>query len=150
MLSTESVLFSTLLRRIHLSVRRAILDDVRAAGFDDLSAAHLYVFQLPGPDGLRPTDLADRMNMTKQATNHLLASLESSGYLKRMAGDGDGRTKVIRTTAKGRRVSEIMVASSRRLERDWVKHLGRYRLEELRGELAALDAVVNERAIAST
>jgi len=138
----EEPLFATLFRRIHLAIRRAIYDDVRNAGFAEIAPAHLYVFQLPGPDGLRPTELAERMNMTKQATNHLLATLEATGYLERVPGDGDGRTKVIRTTAKGRRVSEVMQSSSRRLEREWAKRLGRTRLAELRGELRALDEIV--------
>ena len=33
----------------------------------------------PHPDGVRPNDLAERINMTKQATNYLLGQLEALG-----------------------------------------------------------------------
>lgn len=128
-----------MLRQLHLTVRREIHEAVRAAGHD-LSPAHLYVFQLPGPDGLRPTELASRMNMTKQATNHLLVTLERLGYLTREASPDDGRARVLRTTAKGHDVARIMQRTSRQIERRWAAELGTDRLERLRAELVALDA----------
>lgn len=85
----------TLIRRLHLAVRAELLEHVHAAGYDDITAAHIYVFQTPGPDGLRPTELADRTLMTKQAMNHLLAGLEAGGYIQRVSVDGDGRARVL-------------------------------------------------------
>jgi len=138
-MSTVQPLFSTMLRRLHLSVRREIYEAVRAAGHDELTPAHLYVFQLPGPDGVRPTELAERMNMSKQATNHLLAALERLGYITRQVSGRDGRARVLQATEKGRDVARIMQATSRRMERHWANELGRERLERLRDELEALD-----------
>ena len=131
-----------MLRRLHLTVRREIFEAVQAAGHEDLTPAHLYVFQLPGPDGLRPTELAQRINMTKQATNHLLAALEGAGYLTREPSPADGRARVLRTTAKGRHVARIMQQSSRHMERRWAKRLGDRRLEQLRADLVELDDTV--------
>lgn len=93
------------------------------------------MFQLPGPDGVRPTELAARMNLTKQATNHLLAGLEARGYIERVADTADGRGKVLRTTARGREVARVMQESSRRLERAWARRVGSSGLERLRGDL---------------
>lgn len=137
-MSTDEPLLSTLTRQAHLIIRRRVLADVQAAGFTDLTPAHLYVFQLPGPDGLRPTELAARMNMTKQATNHLLSGLEARGYLERVNTEGDGRAKVLRLTARGRGVAKAMQDSSRRLEHAWARRIGRPALERLRRELAEL------------
>ena len=81
----------TLIRRIHLSVRRHALATLHDAGYTDIAAAQIYVFQTPGPDGVRPTELARRTNMSKQAMNHLLAGLESAGYLERRPSDDDAR-----------------------------------------------------------
>ena len=111
-MSTGTPLISTLTRRAHLAIRTRIHADIRGAGFDDLTPAHLYVFQLPGPDGVRPTELAARMNMTKQATNHLLSGLEARGYLERVAAPGDGRAKVLRLTPRGRKVAQMAFSSS--------------------------------------
>jgi DNA-binding MarR family transcriptional regulator len=74
---------ATLIRRVHLAIRQEGAEQLRAAGFTDLTMAHIYVFQTPGPDGVRPSELAARTNMTKQAMNHLLVTLESGGYLER-------------------------------------------------------------------
>jgi DNA-binding MarR family transcriptional regulator len=127
-----------MLRQLHLEIRREIHEAVRAAGYEELGAAHLYVFQLPGPDGLRPTELAERMNMTKQATNHLLAALEEFGYITREAVAGDGRGRVIRSTPRGRAVAKVMQRTSREIERRWARVLGPQRLEHLRDELRVL------------
>ncbi len=118
--------------------------DVRAAGFGDLTPAHLYVFQLPGPDGVRPTELAARMNMTKQATNHLLAGLEVRGYIQRVAAAGDGRGQVLRLTARGREVTRIMNQSALRLEGEWAGRLGDQALDRLRHELAELADIAGD------
>jgi DNA-binding MarR family transcriptional regulator len=138
-------LFSTMLRRLHLNVRREIYAAVAEAGHDQLTPAHLYVFQSPGPDGLRPTELAEQMNMTKQATNHLLVALERLGYITRESSAEDGRARVLRATAKGREVARIMQQTSRRMERRWAQEIGAERVERLRAELEALDTAASER-----
>src|SRR5580692_9241917 len=74
---------SAFLRMTFLVTRRRILDALIRAGFDDLNHAHLVVFQYPPPEGMRPTDLADRALVTKQAMNYLLNQLETLGYVKR-------------------------------------------------------------------
>jgi DNA-binding MarR family transcriptional regulator len=51
------------------------------AGFDELRVPHMAVLQFPGPDGVRPSTLAERAGMSKQAMNQLLLSLEAAGYL---------------------------------------------------------------------
>ena len=79
----DSFRLVTLIRRLHLAIRAEIAEQVRAAGYDDIAPAHLYVFQTPGPCGVRPTELAERTLMTKQAMNHLLSGLEAGGYLER-------------------------------------------------------------------
>jgi DNA-binding MarR family transcriptional regulator len=137
----DQPLLTTLTRRVHLMMRRRIYADVRAAGFPDLTPAHLYVFQQPGPDGLRPTELAERMNMTKQATNHLLSGLETRGYIQRVPAPDDGRGKVLRLTDRGRQVVGIMQESSRRLEGEWAERLGNPALEQLRQQLVELTAL---------
>jgi DNA-binding MarR family transcriptional regulator len=113
-----------------------------AAGHDRLSPAHMYVFQTPGPDGVRPTELARRTNMTKQAMNHLLSGLERDGYLRRDPSPDDRRAAVIRLTDRGREVERLMNASSTRLEREWAQLLDPATVERLRALLADIDTAV--------
>jgi DNA-binding MarR family transcriptional regulator len=139
----EPPLLSTLVRRLHLLFRQRIHADLVAAGHGRLTPAHMYVFQLPGPDGARPTELARRTNMTKQAMNHLLAGLEREGYLRRVRSGDDGRGTVIRVTDRGRDVEAVMQASSRRLEAEWAEVLGDDVVDRLKATLAEVDAALD-------
>jgi len=141
-MSTDTPLLATLIRRLHLDIRQRVHADLRAAGHAGLTTAHMYVFQSPGPDGVRPTELAARTNMTKQAMNHLLAGLERAGYLRRVPAPHDGRGMVLRSTDRGRDVERVMVESSGRIEREWAKKLGRRRVEELREAIRDLDTLI--------
>ncbi len=98
-----------LLRQCFEHVRARIETDLKSAGFTDLQPAHLAVFSFPPPDGMRPSDLARRLRMSRQATNHIIGQLEALGYLERRAerkgerrpdlsrppylGDGQGRPR---------------------------------------------------------
>jgi DNA-binding MarR family transcriptional regulator len=83
-------------------VRDQMYAGVVAAGYDDLSAAHIGLWRYPGLDGQRPTQLADQRGITKQSVNDLLGHLERQGYLVRVPDSADGRARVIRLTSKGR------------------------------------------------
>jgi DNA-binding MarR family transcriptional regulator len=135
----DSFRLITLVRRLHLAVRAELADELRARGYDDITPAHIYVFQTPGPDGVRPTELAQRALMTKQAMNHLLGGLEQRGYLERVAAPGDGRARVLRLTRDGRRLTELIQETSAGIERRWEAELGSDRLAEIGEELARLD-----------
>ena len=60
-----------------------MLAGLHERGFTDLVAAHLDVFQYPGPENQRPLQLATQTRMTKQALNYLLGQLQQLGYLTR-------------------------------------------------------------------
>jgi DNA-binding MarR family transcriptional regulator len=137
----DTPLLATLLRRVHLAVRQRIYADLQAAGHGNLTPAHMYVFQSPGPDGTRPTELAARTNMTKQAMNHLLAGLERIGYLERVPAPSDRRGTVLRLTDRGREVERIMHKRSAELEREWARSLGNRRVEDLRRMLRDVDTL---------
>lgn len=137
----DSYRLTTLLRRLHLTIRAEAAELLRAKGFDDISTAHIYVFQTPGPDGARPTDLAQSASMTKQAMNHLLAGLEERGYIKRVAVGGDGRSRVVRLTARGRRLTNAIQEAAAEIQHRWTQQLGAARMHELLAALEDLDAV---------
>lgn len=85
---------------------------VVAAGYDDLTAAHVGLWRYPGLEGLRPSQLADRRGITKQSVNDLLGHLERRGYLLRVADSADGRARVIRLTSKGWRLQKTIYAQA--------------------------------------
>jgi DNA-binding MarR family transcriptional regulator len=129
----------TLIRRLHLAVRAELTEVLRARGYDDITSAHIYVFQTPGPDGVRPTELAQRALVSKQAMNHLLTGLEQRGYLERVAADGDGRARLLRLTKRGRRLTTLIQQTSTKIERRWAEALGPDRMRQLVDALDVLD-----------
>src|SRR5215212_8352430 len=84
-------LIGALLRMPWESILERLLAGLRERGFTDLGAPHLPVLQWPGPDDLRPSELAAQRRMTKQALNYLLGQLERLGYLQRHDDPRDQR-----------------------------------------------------------
>jgi DNA-binding MarR family transcriptional regulator len=108
------------------------------AGYDDIRAEHLAVLQYPGPDGERPSTLAARAGMSRQAINHLAGSLERGGYLERQTDPEDRGARVIRLTPRGQDVMRQIFAAAAELEREWAQDVGKARLDELRATLVDL------------
>src|SRR5437588_5971834 len=100
--SVPPPLIGALLRVPFETVRDRMLAGLHERGFTDLTAAHLDVFQYPGPENQRPLQLAAQTGMSKQALNYLLGQLERLGYLSRVPDNGDQRSKRIRLTRRGR------------------------------------------------
>ena len=88
-------------RRASEATHRELFDRLQAVGFDDLRWAHFALFGFPGLHGLRPTELAERVGMSKQGLNALLNELDDFGYLTRRAATGDGRHRLLELTPKG-------------------------------------------------
>jgi DNA-binding MarR family transcriptional regulator len=131
-------LIGALLRMPWEAVHERMLAGLHQRGYDDLIAPHLSVLQYPGPENMRPSDLATRTRMTKQALNYLLGQMEGLGYLTRVEDEADQRSKRIRLTPRGRRASAAMREVVLEIETEWAQKLGRRRFAELRELLAEL------------
>ena len=104
----DSPLLGALLRMPLDAIRARMLDDVHAAGYLDVVAAHGAVLRYPGPDGRRPSDLAAEAGMSRQAMNYLLGQLEQLGYLVRGNDDTDGRSRRVSLTDRGWAVRQCL------------------------------------------
>jgi DNA-binding MarR family transcriptional regulator len=120
----DNPLIGALLRLPAQAVHRRIVAGLNAAGFPDLRLPHMSVLQYPGPDGRRPSELAERAGMSKQAMNQLLRSLERLGYVRRSDAQEGGRARIVRFTRRGRaawaRIHEILAE----VEAEWRRALG--------------------------
>src|SRR2546421_1505129 len=94
-------LIGALLRMPWEAVQRHMLARLHERGFTDLDAAHLNVFQYPGPQGARPSELAARLGVSKQALNYLLGELERLSYIERRQDPYDLRSKRVALTRRG-------------------------------------------------
>ena len=119
-------------------VRDQLYAGVLAAGFDDLSAAHVALWRYPGLEGVRPSQLADRVGITKQSVNDLLGHLEGHGYLLRVPDSVDGRARMVRLTAKGRRLQETIYVAAGVAQQQIEEILGPRRFAQLQSSLELL------------
>lgn len=132
-------LIGALLRTPWEAVQRHMLGQLHEHGFDDLDAAHLNVFQYPGPQGARPSDLAARLRISKQALNYLLRELERLGYLERRPDPQDGRSKRVALTARGIAAIGVIREAVGEMETAWARQLGPKRFTQLRSLLIELN-----------
>jgi DNA-binding MarR family transcriptional regulator len=123
------------------AVLRRMLQALHEHGFDDLDAPHLSVLLWPGPEGLRPSDLAARMRVTKQALNYLLGELERLDYLERRPDPDDGRARRIALTDRGKALVPVIRDAVAEAEREWAAALGEKRFAQLRDLLVDLNEV---------
>ena len=119
-----------------------MLERLHENGFDDLEAAHLNVLQYPGPQGARPSELAARLQMSKQALNYLLGQLERLGYLERHADPDDLRSKRIVLTARGIAAIPVIRDAVREIETEWAGRFGPERFDDFRALLVELNELI--------
>ena len=131
-------LIGALLRLALETVQRAMLEALHAHGFDDLEPHHLNVLQYPGPQDMRPSDLAARLRISKQALNYKLGELERLGYLERHPDPEDMRSRRIVLTDRGRSIIPVIRDAVEETERAWAAVVGTDRLEQLRSTLLEL------------
>ena len=139
----------TPLTRLLLTAHRALggelLEGLSERGYPDVRPGHAALFMtIDRRTGTRLTELAKRAMMTKQGMMLLVDDLEGRGYVRRVPDPEDGRAKVVRLTARGRRY----VAEARRsllaLESRVRRQLGDRRYEQLRSSLETLIGVEEE------
>jgi DNA-binding MarR family transcriptional regulator len=116
-----------------------MLERLHQRGFDDFDAAYLNIFQYPGPQGARPSELAARLRMTKQAVNYLLGELERLDYLERRPDPDDRRSKRVVLTRRGKAAIRVIRAGVAEMETAWAQQLGPKRFAQLRDLLLDLN-----------
>jgi DNA-binding MarR family transcriptional regulator len=132
-------MIGALLRLPWEAVQEHMLERLHADGFADFDASYLIVVQYPGPQGERPSDLAARLRISKQALNHLLGQLEHLGYLERRPDPDDRRSKRIALTPRGTRAATTIRKAVAEMEDAWKQQLGPRRFAQLRALLQELN-----------
>ena len=131
-----------LLRLAWQGVRERIYEGVLQAGYTDLSRAHVLLFRWPTIDGLRPSELAARNQLSRQTINDLLSDLEKRGYLERTLDPTDGRARIVRLTERGWNLQQVISDMSFATESEWAQVIGETRYGEFRSTLYELVAYI--------
>lgn len=130
----------SLLRHAWQRVRDRIYRGVVAAGYADLTGAHVGLFRFESLDGQRPSRLAEQMSITKQSVNDLLRDLERLGYLVLRPDPHDRRARLVRLTARGRQLDAAVRTEAREAEGEIRDLLGPSRFTALRKALRDMQA----------
>lgn len=124
------------------AMETAVLQELERHGHH-LSIAQARVFQRIGPDGTRPSELAEATQLTKQTLGSILDQLEKAGYVARTADPGDGRARLVTITDRGQELVVLSLPVVEDMERAWAEHLGPERTRQLREVLVDLRAITD-------
>jgi DNA-binding MarR family transcriptional regulator len=129
---------AVLLREAFLALNGLVVPRLAERGFPDVRPAHNAVFQYLDAAGTTVSALAERAEMTKQAMGELVAHLEERGYVDRVPDPADRRAKLVRPTAKGRKVYRVVRELIPEIEQQLVEALGAARTRQLRHDLQTI------------
>ena len=122
-----------------LAASRALVDGVstgiRARGFSDVRPAHGFAFARLSAGGATITQLAEHLDVTRQAAAQLVDELIAKGYIERRPHPQDARARLIVLTEKGWACTQAAEAAITDTLEPWEAALGPERLLALRDDL---------------
>lgn len=127
------------MRRIENAVHRSMLEALAATGYPDLRIQHLHVFaHVPRDEGMRMSELAERLQLTPGAVTQLVDQLQRLGLIERAPDPADRRAVRVRPTA----AAEAGYEAGRRLlaerEAEWEGLVGSRRWATFRAVLSEI------------
>jgi len=125
---------------------RAIVDDLHDqladAGHPGARPIHGFALQAIGRDGATVSELGRRLGVSKQAAAKTVASLETLGYVHRIAHPEDQRAVLIKRAALGDEMLALSAHIFGRIHVEIAERLGEAQLQALE---AALNGIASER-----
>jgi DNA-binding MarR family transcriptional regulator len=123
-LTLPGLTVGSMLRSAWTELIDEVFQRLAAAGFDDLRPVHRPILRDLLMSNLRPSELAARLGLSKQAANDLVREFEAKGYITLEPDPDDGRAKRIVATERGRQAVETAQASSNAVGRRWAERVG--------------------------
>ncbi|XVQ15992.1 MarR family winged helix-turn-helix transcriptional regulator [Spirillospora sp. CA-255316] len=97
------------------------------------------------PYRLKPSELTKSAFLTSGGTSNVLQRLQRAGYVERSADSGDGRSRWVRLTGEGRRVTAAALAASGRAHEEVMAGVPEESLRRAADALRDILAVVGRR-----
>lgn len=98
---------------------------------------------LIGRDGVRLTEIAEVMRISKQACNQTANQIEAAGYIRRLPDPHDGRAKLLALTNRGQKLRSDGVEVVAGLQQCFVEIVGGAAIDDAIATLAQLTAKLN-------
>jgi DNA-binding MarR family transcriptional regulator len=122
---------------VALAVRKRVRRGLIERGHD-LHPSHTAVIPNLPAEGLRLTELASLLRVSVQRAGQLVQELVDAGYLERSADASDARAKLVRYSARGRRLMRDVAEVDAALRRELAERLGEAKLAQLASAIGAL------------
>jgi DNA-binding MarR family transcriptional regulator len=121
----DSLRFAVLMDLAWRAFRRRLDEGVRprVAGLG-LRPSHLRLLSLTPADGMRVTDLAVRVGMTKQALGEFVTTLQTAGLVEVTVDQRDRRVRLVRPTPSGQELQQVVESAIAGIERRWASQVG--------------------------
>lgn len=144
--AAKSASSAQLLMRCGRLINERGIARVRARFGLPLRAAHTNLFPHIDLEGTRPSELARRLGVSKQAVHPLVEELVSFGVLERVPDPSDGRALLVRFSSSGTNWLMDGMAVLGEVDAELSIALGARRARELHRALKALEAWLSEEA----
>lgn len=126
-------------------MEQRIIDAVVAAGYP-ITMAQAKLAQRIDPEGSRLNTLAEAAQVTKQSAGYLVDQLEAAGYVERVPDPSDARARLVRLTDLAHSLIALAGVEERRIEAEWVAHVGPEAIEQMRATLVRLRTITDPYA----
>ncbi|HEV8022979.1 MAG TPA: MarR family winged helix-turn-helix transcriptional regulator [Candidatus Lustribacter sp.] len=124
-----------------------MLAGYHAAGFKDVRAVHLNALRhIDYRGGTRIVVMAERAGVTKGAMGQLVEDCRQLGLVELETDASDKRAKIVRFTARGRRLMTVTRRAAERIEADFEQIVGAKNYVRLRADLLALRTAIEAGA----
>jgi|SRR5690242_11378864 DNA-binding MarR family transcriptional regulator len=128
---------------------RAIVDDLHrelaAAGHPAARPIHGFALQAVGQEGVTVSELGRRLGVSKQAAAKTVASLESLGYVRRVAHPRDQRAVLIERAVLGEEMLALSAQIFGRIRSEIADQVGETQLSDLEATLVRIVRVRNPK-----
>jgi DNA-binding MarR family transcriptional regulator len=129
------------MRAIERAAHRAMLEAVQEAGYPYMRMQHIALMAHMTTEGLRITEFADLMQVTKSAASQLVSWLESHGLVERLPDPADRRASLVRTTPAAKTGFQAARHRYAEIEDEWERAIGAKGLTALAHTLRELESV---------
>ena len=101
LISSEGDTLLSLITRVEQALARQFLAGLAKRGHVDVSLTEVRLMKQLLLSGVRSTELAAQLNLSKQAIGQLIDGLEKKGWVVRSQDPTDRRAKIVYYTAQG-------------------------------------------------
>ncbi|GAB1642129.1 MarR family winged helix-turn-helix transcriptional regulator [Krasilnikovia sp. MM14-A1259] len=130
--------FGILLALAYQKFVRDLRGHLAEQGFDDLGRSDGFVFRALGTHPMSISELAGRLEVTKQAAAQIVDDMQRRGYVRRTPDPNDRRAQRLELTDRGTTALATARRFHQRYERRLTRDHGAPAMDALRGVLDAI------------